>query len=95
VNHFEIDDDDIYRNTQVFEELFKFTKSAWGNDITILIKLEELVDVDLKSWFTEGADGGISVGIELNESSDHKYDEIIFYDKNKDDVTVFSVMRGY
>jgi hypothetical protein len=95
VNHFEIDDDDIYRNTQVFEELFKFTKSAWENDIAILKKLEELVDVDLKSWFTEGVDGDISVGIELNESSDHKYDEIIFYDKNKDDVTVFSVMRSY
>jgi hypothetical protein len=95
VNHFEIDDDDIYRNTQVFEELFKFTKFAWGDDLSILKKLEELVDIDLKSWFTEGADGEISVGVELNESSDHKYDEIIFYDKNKDDVTVFSVMRSY
>jgi hypothetical protein len=95
VNHFEIDDDDIYRNTQVFEELFKFTKLTWGNDTAILKKLEELVDVNLKSWFTEGAEGEISVGVELNESSDHKYDEIIFYDKNKDDVTVFSVMRSY
>ncbi len=95
MNHFEIDDDDIYRDTQVFEELFKFTKSAWGNDMAILKKLEELVDVNLKSWFTGGAGDEISVGIELNESSDHKYDEIIFYDKNKDDVTVFSVMRNY
>lgn len=95
MNHFEIDDDDIYRDTQVFEELFKFTKSAWGNDMAILKKLEELVDVDLKSWFTGGTCDEISVGIELNESSDHKYDEIIFYDKNKDDVTVFSVMRNY
>jgi hypothetical protein len=95
VNHFEIDDDDIYRNTQVFEELFKFTKLTWGNDIAILKKLEELVGVDLKSWFAKGEAGEISVGIELNESSDHKYDEIIFYDKNKDDITVFSVMRSY
>lgn len=95
MNHFEIDDDDIYRNTQVFEELFKFTKLTWGNDIAILKKLEELAGVDLISWFTENANGEITVGIELNESSDHKYDEIIFYDKNKDDLTVFSVMRSY
>jgi hypothetical protein len=95
VNHFELDDDDIYRNTQVFEGLYKFTKLAWGDDLSILKKLEELGNFDLKSWFVKGEDGEISVGIELNESSDHKYDEIIFYDKNKDDITVFSVMRSY
>jgi hypothetical protein len=91
---FELDDDDIYRNTNVFEELLKFTKSEWGNDIGILQKLEKLIGDDFTGWFTEDTDGAISVGVELNESSDHKYDEIIFYDKNKDDVTVFSVMRG-
>ncbi len=52
---------------------------AWGDDSSILKKLEELGNVDLKSWFAKGEDGEISVGIELNESSDHKYDEIIFY----------------
>jgi hypothetical protein len=91
---FELGDDDIYRNTKVFEELLKFTKLEWGNDIAILEKLEELVDNDFTGWFTEDGSGAISVGVELNESSDHKYDEIIFYDKNKDDVTVFSVMRN-
>ena len=30
MNHFEIGDDDIYRNTQVFEELYKFTKLGKG-----------------------------------------------------------------
>ena len=48
---------------------------------------------DFTGWFTKDGEGAISVGVELNQSSDHKYDEIIFYDKNKDDVTVFSVMR--
>ena len=91
---FELDDDDIYRDTKIFEELFKFTKLEWGNDVAILEELEKLVGNDFTGWFTEGEDGAISVGVELNESSDHKYDEIIFYDKNKDDVTVFSVMRG-
>ena len=90
---FELDDDDIYRNTTIFEELLTFTKSEWGNDTAILEKLESLVGNDFKGWFTEDENGAISVGVELNESSDHKYDEIIFYDKNKDDVTVFSVMR--
>ena len=90
---FELDDDDIYRNTTIFEELLTFTKSEWGNDTAILEKLETLVGNDFRGWFTEDGNGAISVGVELNESSDHKYDEIIFYDKNKDDVTVFSVMR--
>ena len=62
--------------------------------MAILEKLEKLVDNDFTGWFTEDEDGAISVGVEINESSDHKYDEIIFYDKNKEDVTVFSVMRG-
>lgn len=52
------------------------------------------MNFDHKSWFAKGEDGEISVGIELTESSDNKYDEIIFYDKNKDDITVFSVMRS-
>jgi hypothetical protein len=91
---FELGDDDIYRNTKVFEELFQFTKLEWGNDVAILEKLEKLVDNDFTGWFTEDENGTISVGVELNESSDHKFDEIIFYDKNKEDVTVFSVMRG-
>jgi hypothetical protein len=91
---FELDDDDIYRNTKVFEELFQFTKLDWGNDVAILEKLEKLVENDFTGWFTKDENGAISVGVELNESSDHKYDEIIFYDKNKEDVTVFSVMRG-
>jgi len=90
---FELGDDDIYRNTKVFDELLKFTKLEWGNDVAILEKLEKLVDNDFTGWFTEDENGAILVGVELNESSDHKYDEIIFYDKNKDDVTVFSVMR--
>ena len=91
---FELGDDGIYRNTKVFEELLKFTKLEWGNDVAILAKLEKLVDNDFTGWFTEDGNGAILVGVELNESSGHKYDEIIFYDKNKDDVTVFSVMRG-
>jgi len=91
---FELGDDDIYRNTKVFEELFQFTKLDWGNDVAILEKLEKLVENDFTGWFTKDENGAISVGVELNESSDHKYDEIIFYDKNKEDVTVFSVMRG-
>jgi hypothetical protein len=90
---FELGDDDIYRNTKVFEELFQFTKLEWGNDVAILEQLEKLVDNYFTGWFTEDGNGAISVGLELNESSDHKYDEIIFYDKNKEDVTVFSVMR--
>jgi hypothetical protein len=40
---FELDDDDIYRNTKIFEELLTFTKSEWGNDTAILEKLETLV----------------------------------------------------
>ena len=91
---FGFDDDGIYRNTAVFEELLEFTKLEWGNDIAILEKLGKLVDNDFTGWFAQDINGEISVGVELNESSDHKYDEIIFYDKNKDDVTVFSVMRG-
>ena len=49
MNHFELDDDDIYRNTQVFEELYKFTKLAWGDDLSILKKLEELGTLTLKA----------------------------------------------
>lgn len=90
---FKLGDDGVYRNTKIFEELLKFTKIEWGNDIAILAELEKLVGSDFTGWFTEDGEGVISVGIELNQSSDHKYDEIIFYDKNKDDVTVFSVMR--
>lgn len=90
---FKLDDDGVYRNTKIFEELLKFTKLEWGNDIAILEELEKLVGNDFTGWFTEDGEGAISVGVELNQSSDHKYDEIIFYDKNKDDVTVFSVMR--
>lgn len=86
-------DDGVYRNTRIFEELLKFTKLEWGNDIVILEEMGKLANNDFKGWFTKDRNGAISVGIELNESSDHKYDEIIFYDKNKDDVTVFSVMR--
>ncbi|WP_410509683.1 hypothetical protein RSJ42_05560 [Methanosarcina hadiensis] len=56
-------------------------------------EMGRLVDKDFMGWFVKDRNGSIFVGIELNESSDHKYDEIIFYDKNKDDVTVFSVMR--
>jgi len=90
---FKLGDDGVYRNTEVFEELLKFTKLEWGNDVAILEELEKLVGNDFTGWFTEDGDGAISVGVELNQSSDHKYDEIIFYDKNKDDVTVVSVMR--
>lgn len=90
---FKLGDDGVYRNTKIFEELLKFTKLEWGNDIAILKELEKLVGNDFTGWFTEDGEGAISVGIELDQSSDHKYDEIIFYDKNKDDVTVFSVMR--
>ena len=68
---------------------------AWGDDLSILKKLEELGNFDLKSWFVKGKEGEISVGIELNDSSDHKYDEIILYYKNKDKITVFSLMRSY
>jgi hypothetical protein len=70
VNHFELDKDDIYRNTQVFEERYKFTKLSWGDDFSILKKLEELGNVDIKSWYSKGEYSEISVGIELNESSD-------------------------
>jgi hypothetical protein len=77
VNHFELDDDDIYRNTQVFEELFKFTKLVWGDDLSILKKLEELGNFDLQSWFAKGSDGEISVGVELNESSDHRSSSVM------------------
>ena len=49
MNHFELDDDDIYRSTQVFEELFKFTKLAWGDDLSIIKKLEDLANVELKA----------------------------------------------
>jgi hypothetical protein len=90
---FKLGDDGVYRNTEIFEELLKFTKLEWGNDIAILKELEKLVGNDFTGWFTEDGEGAISVGVELNQSSDHKYDEIIFYDKNKDDVAVFSVMR--
>lgn len=91
--NFKLDDDGVYRNTKIFEELLKFTKLEWGNDMAILGELEKLVENDFTGWFTEEGEGAISVGVELNQSSDHKYDEIIFYDKNKDDMTVFSVMR--
>lgn len=90
---FKLDDDGVYRNTKIFEELLKFTTLQWGNEIAILEELEKLVGNDYTGWFTDDGEGAISVGVELNESSDHEYDEIIFYDKNKDDVTVFSVMR--
>ena len=90
---FELGDDGVYRNTKIFEELLKLAKSEWGNDTAILEEFGKLVDNDFTGWFTENSEGGISAGVELNESSDHKYDEIIFYDKNKDDLTVFSVMR--
>lgn len=90
---FNLGDDGVYRNTKIFEELLEFTKLNWGNDIAILEELGKLVDNDFTGWFTKDDGGAISVGVELNQSSDHKYDEIIFYDKNKDDVTVFSVMR--
>jgi hypothetical protein len=90
---FKLGDDGVYRNTDIFEELLKFTKLEWGNDIAILKELERLVGNDFTGWFTQDRESAISVGVELNQSSDHKYDEIIFYDKNKDDVTVFSVMR--
>lgn len=90
---FELGDDGVFRNTEIFEELLKFTKLEWGNDIAILRELDKLVGNDFTDWFTKDREGAISVGIELNQSSDHNYDEIIFYDKNKDDVTVFSVMR--
>lgn len=90
---FELGDDGVYRNTKIFEELLKFAKLKWGNDTAILEEFGKLVDNDFTGWFTENSEGGISAGVELNESSDHKYDEIIFYDKNKDDLTVFSVMR--
>ena len=90
---FKLGDDSVYRNTKIFEELLKFAKLEWGNDIVILEELGKLVGNDFTGWFTEDGEGAISVGVELNQSSDHKYDEIRFYDKNKDDVTVFSVMR--
>ncbi|WP_048128298.1 MULTISPECIES: hypothetical protein [unclassified Methanosarcina] len=90
---FELDDFGVYRNTKVFDQLFKFLKENWGNDRVILNHLEDLVSVELTGWFMRDENDEISVGIELNESSDHKYDEIIFYDKNNEDITVFSVMR--
>jgi len=90
---FKLDDSDVYRNTKVFDQLLKFVKDNWGNDRAILKHFEDLAGIDLSGWFTRDKDNEISVGIELNESSDHNYDEIIFYDKNKEDVTVFSVMR--
>ena len=40
-------------------------------------KAGRIMNFDHKSWFAKGEDGEISVGIELTESSDHKYDEII------------------
>jgi len=55
---------------------------------------EDLVGNDLIGWLVLDKDNEISVVMELNESSDHTYDEIIFYDKNKRDITIFSVMRG-
>jgi hypothetical protein len=90
---FELDDSDVYRNTKVFDQLFKFAKENWGNDKAIFEYFENLVGIDLIGWFMLDKDNEISVGIELNESSDHNYDEIIFYDKNRGDITVYSVMR--
>ncbi len=90
---FKLDDSDVYRNTKVFDQLLKFVKENWGSDREILKHFEDLVGIDLSGWFTRDKDNKISVGIELNESSDYNYDEIIFYDKNKGDISVFSVMR--
>jgi hypothetical protein len=90
---FNLDDSGVYRNTNVFDQLLKFVKENWGNDKAILKNFEDLAGIDLIGWFMQDKDNEISVGIELNESSDHNYDEIIFYDKNKEDITVFSVMR--
>ncbi len=90
---FKLDDSDVYRNTKIFDQLLKFVKENWGNYIEILKHFEDLVGIGLSEWFMRNKDNKISVGIELNESSDHNYDEIIFYDKNKEDRSVFSVMR--
>ncbi len=90
---FKLNDSGIYRNTNVFDQLFKFVKDNLENDRAILKQFEDLTGVDVTGWFMRNKDNEISVGIELNESSDHNYDEIIFYDKNKEDITVFSVMR--
>lgn len=90
---FKLNDSGIYRNTNVFDQLFKFVKDNLENDMAILKQFEDLTGVDVTGWFMRNKDNEISVGIELNESSDHNYDEIIFYDKNKEDITVFSVMR--
>jgi hypothetical protein len=90
---FELDDSGVYRNTNVFDQLIKFVKENWGNDRVIFKHFEDLVGVDLTGWFRWDEENEISVGIELNESSDHNYDEIIFYDKNNEDITIFSVMR--
>lgn len=46
-------------------------------------KAGRIMNFDHKSWFAKGEDGEISVGIELTESSDHKYDEIILYARIK------------
>lgn len=90
---FKLNDSGIYRNTNVFDQLFKFVKDNLENDRAILKQFEDLTGVDVTGWFMRNKDNEISVGIELNESSDHNYDEIIFYDKNKEDITIFSVMR--
>ena len=83
----------MYRNTKVFDQLLKFVKENWGNDREFLKHFEDLVGINFSGWFMRDKDNKISVGIELNESSDRNYDEIIFYDKNKEDRSVFSVMR--
>lgn len=90
---FELDDSGVYRNTKVFDQLIKFVKENWGKDRVIFEHFEDLVGVDLTGWFRWDEENEISIGIELNESSDHNYDEIIFYDKNNEDITIFSVMR--
>jgi hypothetical protein len=90
---FKLNDSGIYRNTNVFDQLLKFVKDNLENDRAILKQFEDLTGVDVTGWFMRNKDNEISIGIELNESSDHNYDEIIFYDKNKEDITVFSVMR--
>ena len=83
----------MYLNTKVFDQFLKFVKDNWENDREILKHFEDLVGIDPIGWFARDKDNEILVGIELNESSDHNYDEIIFYDKNKGDRSVFSVMR--
>lgn len=60
----------MYRNTKIFEELLKFTKLEWGNDIAILEELGKLVGNDFTGWFTEDGEGAISVGIEsINQAT--------------------------